>query len=160
MESGRSSRQTALDVAPLPESARQRPVMLVQREQTAAKEAVLASLPDREWIERRLQHFDLRVFWYEPVELVRKALLVGLSVLVPQGTFWQLIVGAAIATFLLTILTSLKPYRQRTDNVLTIMCQLVVLLNLLLALLLKGVTMTEEMDIMSASDSDDVVDAI
>ena len=68
-------------------------------------------LKDRIWIERVIQKVELKCYWFEVIECVRKAILVGMTVLIQQGSYAQLIVGAVISTFMLTVVAHLLPYK-------------------------------------------------
>ena len=64
----------------------------LERESEAAMEALF----DRGWIRKMVRHVDVRVFWFELVECARKVLLVGITQLIDQGSYEQLVVGVAI----------------------------------------------------------------
>ena len=134
----------------------------VLSEMRAIKEDVFRHvLKDRIWIERVIQKVELKCYWFEVIECVRKAMLVGMTVLIQQGSYAQLIVGAVISTFMLTVVAHLLPYKHITDDLLALLCQLVVLLNLLLAMLLKGKQdETESRVLLSATEATDPIGAI
>ena len=91
---------------------------------------------------------------------MRKVLLVGLTVLIDQqGSWTQLICGAVIATSTLAVFAWFSPYKLKTDNVLALLTQLVLLINLLLAMLLKGLQAEEFEAILRATDADNVTSA-
>jgi len=97
---------------------------------------------------------------FEVVECARKIFLVGLTVLYKQGSFEQLVLGAAGTTFLLTFFARLSPYKNTTDNLLGLLCQLVILVNLLLAMLLKGLEAEAENALLSVVSTDDALSAL
>ena len=133
----------------------------VLSEMRRIKAEALAILKDRVWIERVIQNVELNCYWFEVIECLRKAMLVGMTVLIQQGSYYQLIVGAVISTFMLTVVAYLLPYKHITDDLLAQLCQLVVLLNLLLAMLLKGKQdETESQVLLSATESTDPIGAI
>ena len=118
-------------------------------------------MKDRVWIERVIQNVELNCYWFEVIECLRKAMLVGMTVLIQQGSYYQLIVGAVISTFMLTVVAYLLPYKHLPDDLLAQLCQLVVLLNLLLAMLLKGKQdETESRVLLSATEATDPIGAI
>ena len=113
------------------------------------------------WIERVIQNVELKCYWFEVIECLRKAMLVGMTVLIQQGSYQQLIVGAVISTFMLAVVAYFVPYKHFTDDLLAQLCQLVVLLNLLMAMLLKGrQDETENRVLLSATKATDPIKAI
>ena len=81
----------------------------VLNEMRQIKEDALKIMKDRIWIERVIQNVELRCYWFAVIECVRKAMLVGMTVLIQQGSYQQLIVGAVISTFMLTLVAYLVP---------------------------------------------------
>ena len=61
-----------------------------------------------------------------------------------QGTYEQLCIGAGLAMAMLAILCWTQPYKRDLDDFLATFCQLIIILNLLLAILLKGLESDEE----------------
>ena len=72
------------------------------------------------------------------VEYARKALVTGAMMLLAQRPALQLIVGVLVLVAFLAVLVRLAPYKHDADDVLAIVCQMVVLLALLLGLWLTS----------------------
>jgi len=101
--------------------------------------AIIKSLKHPRSLTEALEHYELRCYWYEVVECLRKVLMAGvITVLVPVGSYEQLVVGTIIGVILLGVLINQTPYKKRIDDILAIICQLAILIALQLGLLLKG----------------------
>ena len=110
-----------------------------REEHEDAKEEILVfAIRDRRWIEGRLKHYDLRRAWFDLVEIGRKLLLIGFSVLLEQGSMGQLVAGCLLASAMLAITALLRPYKQWQDDVLAVTCQGAVVANLAFAILLHA----------------------
>jgi hypothetical protein len=77
-------------------------------------------------------------FWYfETVEMLRKMILAGGLVIIRPGTSSQILLGLLVALLFASVVTDVKPYTDRTDNILQRCCSVQVVLNLLIGLVLK-----------------------
>jgi len=119
-------------------------------------EKALTELRDPVFIERSIRLYRTRYAYYDVIELTRKVGIVGMVVLIRQGEYLQLVIGATLAGITLALISWSRPYKWRTSNYLAAACQLVVLLNLLVALLLKGHKDKEQLEECRAKDTDDV----
>ena len=68
-----------------------------------------------------------------------------------QGEYLQLIVGSLLAGVILALISWLRPYAQQSSNYLATTCQLVLLGNLQIAMLLKGYKADEQLEVERAS---------
>eukprot|EP00945_MAST-04E_sp_MAST-4E-sp1_P006379 g6379.t1 len=62
------------------------------------------------------------IWWYELTELMRKLLLNGFMVLVPQGVVSRVTVGLLVCLVFLLVLNHVRPYKAASDDLLQNMC--------------------------------------
>jgi len=74
--------------------------------------------------------YEMRCFWFEIFECVRKILLVGLPVFFEPGTPGQLILGLVIAFLTFGAYCAFAPYERRSDDVLSAVCQVTIFFSL------------------------------
>ena len=74
--------------------------------------------------------YEMRCFWFEIFECVRKILLVGLPVFFEPGTPGQLILGLVIAFLTFGAYCAFAPYENRSDDVLSAVCQVAIFISL------------------------------
>ncbi len=116
----------------------------------------LAALRHRAWVEGRTQEYEIRAFAYDAIEFTRKSLLVGLTVLVERGTVTQLVLGMIIAALMLAINFRVAPYKLPTDDAFATLGQLVVFLNLAIAILLRSSYDVHRAELKALSDAGDL----
>ena len=101
-------------------------------------QAVLATLRDRAWIEKKMIDYELKWAWFDIVETLRKLFLTGLAVLLGQGTMEQLVLSVLLAAAMLAITATLRPYKNLEDDSLSIICQSAVVADLAVAIQLHS----------------------
>jgi hypothetical protein len=78
------------------------------------------------------------IWWYELTELMRKLLLNGFMVLVPQGVVSRVTVGLLVCLVFLLVLNHVRPYKAASDDLLQNMCHVQLFLTMFCGVLLKG----------------------
>jgi len=69
-------------------------------------------------IEFLYKEYDVRTFWWELMEMLRKFLLVGIFVIFDPGTILQIAVGTIVSAAYLMIQVQAAPYKHQFDDVL------------------------------------------
>lgn len=78
------------------------------------------------------------IWWYELTELMRKLILNGFMVLVPQGVVSRITLGLLVCLAFLLILNHVRPYKALSDELLQNMCHIQLFLTMFCGMLLKG----------------------
>ena len=81
--------------------------------------------------------YEMRVYWFEIFECVRKICLVGLPVFVEPGSSAQLIVGLLVCFISYGMYASYEPYVKDSDDWLSKVCQLSLFFSLVSSIALK-----------------------
>eukprot|EP00964_Phaeocystis_antarctica_P154288 scaffold122918_cov96-Phaeocystis_antarctica.AAC.1 len=81
--------------------------------------------------------YEMRVYWFEIFECVRKICLVGLPVFVEPGSSTQLIVGLLICFISYGMYASYEPYVKDSDDWLQKVCQFALFFSLVSSIALK-----------------------
>ena len=75
--------------------------------------------------------YEMRCFWFEIFECVRKILIVGVPVFLPTGSPGQLVVGLLMCFITSCIYASFAPFEDPLDDRLSTVCQLSIFFSLL-----------------------------
>ena len=75
--------------------------------------------------------YEMRCFWFEIFECVRKILIVGVPVFLPMGSPGQLVVGLLMCFITFGIYASFAPFEDPLDDRLSTVCQLSIFFSLL-----------------------------
>ena len=95
-----------------------------------------AMLPD--YVQKLVLGYELRTFWFEIIESVRKLAIVCLPVFFqPSGSVSQLIFGLLVCFFTFSAFASVAPYTGDSDDNLASICQVQIFVSLLSAAALK-----------------------
>ena len=86
--------------------------------------------------------FRTRCFWWELVEMMRRFILVGLFVVVKQGSIEQMAYATAATVFYLAIQMKASPFQDAWDDLLGTVCSLALVLLFFLSLLYKYGSLT------------------
>ena len=78
------------------------------------------------------------IWWYELTELMRKLILNGFMVLVPQGVVSRVTLGMLVCLAFLLILNQVRPYKALSDELLQNLCHIQLFLTMFCGMLLKG----------------------
>lgn len=78
------------------------------------------------------------IWWYELTELMRKLILNGFMVLVPQGVVSRVTLGMLVCLAFLLILNQVRPYKAVSDELLQNLCHIQLFLTMFCGMLLKG----------------------
>ena len=62
------------------------------------------------------KEYEPHLFWWELVEMLRRFLLVGLMVVIYQGSMLQMYIGTLVAAILLFFQVQAGPYKQLADD--------------------------------------------
>eukprot|EP00964_Phaeocystis_antarctica_P055145 scaffold32420_cov68-Phaeocystis_antarctica.AAC.4 len=81
--------------------------------------------------------YELRVYWFEVFECVRKVCLVGLPIFVEHGSAAQLIMGLFVCFISFGMYASFEPYVEESDNWLSKICQISLFVSLVSSIALK-----------------------
>jgi len=81
--------------------------------------------------------YEMRVYWFEVFECVRKICLVGLPIFLEQGSSAQLIVGLLVCFISYGMYASYKPYVKGSDGWLSKVCQVSLFFSLVSSIALK-----------------------
>ena len=81
--------------------------------------------------------YEMRCYWFEIFECIRKILLVGLPVFFEPGTPGQLILGLVIAFVTFGSYCAFAPYINSTDDLLSAICQLTIFFSLVASIVTK-----------------------
>ena len=81
--------------------------------------------------------YEMRVYWFEVFECVRKISLVGLPIFVEHGSATQLIFGLLICFFSFGMYVSYEPYIEASDDRLSKVCQASLFFSLVSSIVLK-----------------------
>ena len=81
--------------------------------------------------------YELRCFWWEMFECVRKLSLVGLPVFFNPGSSEQLMFGLLVCFLSTAFFAYYKPYRDQTDDYVLLVCLIEVFVALLAAVALQ-----------------------
>ena len=81
--------------------------------------------------------YEMRVYWFEVFECVRKICLVGLPIFLDPGSSAQLIVGLLVCFISYGMYASYKPYTKGSDGWLSKVCQVSLFFSLVSSIALK-----------------------
>merc|ERR1711935_785743 len=81
--------------------------------------------------------YEMRVYWFEVFECVRKICLVGLPIFLDPGSSAQLIVGLLVCFVSYGMYASYKPYTKGSDGWLSKVCQVSLFFSLVSSIALK-----------------------
>ena len=82
--------------------------------------------------------YELRVFWFEIFECVRKILLIGLPIFLEAGSMPQLVLGLLICFFSFGAYMQLAPYRLYKHDIVAQICQMQIFFALLAGVILNN----------------------
>ena len=91
-----------------------------------------------------LSSFKPRFYYWEAVDMLRKLSIVGLLVMVGEGSLAQLFCGSAISFFFFALHVKLQPYRHDEDNVFRTGTEIFLFFMMTVALVLKGLDNASE----------------
>jgi hypothetical protein len=83
------------------------------------------------------QEYRAGVFWFEPVDMLRKLLLTGLLQFVHRGSAEQVLVGCTLAFVAFGLTMKLQPYREPEANVLKALVDFQIFLSFLCSFILR-----------------------
>lgn len=92
-------------------------------------------LPD--YVKKLIQGYDLRVYWFELFECLRKILLVGMPVFFEVGSVAQLTFGLVICFISFGAYNAFTPYKERNDDRLAQLCQVQIFFALVSSIILR-----------------------
>jgi len=101
-----------------------------------ARSTARAALPG--YFKKIIGPYELRVFWFEIFECVRKILLIGLPVFFRPGTTSQLILGLLICFISFGAYMALSPFTDEKHDYVSIICQLQIFFALLAGVMLNS----------------------
>jgi hypothetical protein len=81
--------------------------------------------------------YTAKCYWWESMELFRKLTLTGLIIFIKPGSAAQLAMGCVISLFFTVMYARLTPYSDPDDDMLQLLCNLVIFANFFFGLLLK-----------------------
>jgi len=81
--------------------------------------------------------YEMRCYWFEVFECVRKLLLIGMPIAVDHGSAAQLILGLFICFLSYGMYASYEPYVKYSDDLLSKICQVSLFFSLVSAIALK-----------------------
>eukprot|EP00964_Phaeocystis_antarctica_P046102 scaffold26581_cov60-Phaeocystis_antarctica.AAC.6 len=81
--------------------------------------------------------YELRVYWFEVFECVRKICLIGLPIFIDPGSSAQLIAGLLVCFMSYGMYASYEPYVEKSDDQLSKVCQVSLFFSLVSSIALK-----------------------
>ena len=126
---------TGADAAGLDHGARQAiaELTLDDDETEERLEALHLMLPST--MRKLTNGYELRTFWWEIFECLRKISLIAVPILFKEGSIDQLTSGLVICFVTFSMYTAFAPFISYSDDVLSIVCQLQIFFTLLSAVL-------------------------
>ena len=67
--------------------------------------------------------YRFQCFWWEPMECVRKLILIGVLLFYNQGTIAQLLVGLLVSMGSIMAYLGYKPFKEDVDNIMAVVCE-------------------------------------
>ena len=104
--------------------------------------------------------YKRKCFWWELMEIGRKATLIGFYVLIGRGTFAQLFAGFFTQFCFLYLQSVARPYSQATDNVLALTCSFASTAHFAFCIFLKVADVRKALDQDLSHLSDEMVDVL
>jgi hypothetical protein len=95
--------------------------------------------------------FRPEIFWFEPVDMLRKLALSGLLQFVERGTALQVLVGCSIAFVSFGLQLRLRPYREPEANAMKALVEVQIFLAFLISFILRALPSIETYEPFSAS---------
>ena len=81
--------------------------------------------------------YEMRVYWFEVFECVRKICLIGLPIFIDPGSSAQLITGLLVCFISYGMYASYEPYVEKSDDQLAKVCQVSLFFSLVSSIALK-----------------------
>ena len=82
--------------------------------------------------------YEMRTYWFEILETLRKLLLIGMPVFFESGSFGQLVFGLCTSFISSMLYTNLSPYEDHADDRLSQICQAEIFFSLVCSIALRG----------------------
>jgi len=92
-------------------------------------------VPD--YVRKLIEGYELRVYWFELVECLRKILLVGMPVFFEMGSVAQLSYGLLVCFLSFGAYMLLTPYTSESDDRLAQLCQMQIFFSLVASIMLR-----------------------
>lgn len=110
-----------------------------------ARGAIVSGRPTRLSTAIAFLHREYKpeTMWWELMEMLRRFILVGVLVVVRQGSIEQLAYGTVVAIMFLSIQTAASPYRKPSDDLFANGCSLLLSVFFVVALVFKYMDLTE-----------------
>ena len=105
------------------------------------KKRAQAALPP--YFKKLVGPYELRVFYFEIFECVRKIFLIGLPVFFLRGTIEQCVLGLLVCFLSFGAYMALSPFTEKRHDIISQLCQLQIFLIFLVSVLLKGAATNE-----------------
>jgi len=106
-------------------------------------------------IEFLYREYKVSTFWWELMEMLRKFLLVGIFLMIDQGTILQIAVGTIVSAAYLMIQVQAAPYKNQMDDHLAQGTNFSLLMVFFCCVIYKYDSLTNNSQFMTSSDQED-----
>ena len=95
------------------------------------------------------KEYEPHLFWWEIVEMLRRFLLVGLMVVIYEGSMLQMYIGTLVAAILLFFQVQAGPYKQLADDYLAAASSFALLMLFTCSIIFKYDALTASEDLQA-----------